>query len=233
MKNIFFLLVGVLSLSGCVNDVQTNTPALQAKLNNETWRAKQAYVEVGTNGSLTITAFTLTETIVIKTSSTNPGTYVLGSTNQNNFISYTHEAAGVTSDYDTSIYAGPVYKISNIVAAGTGYTDSSNLQTIGGSGSGLKLNVVTNSTGGVASVKIVARGDGYKAGDIVNIIGGTSNNASVKILNVQQSNGEIVIEEVENGAFTGTFKFNALDSGTGEVTTFSNGIFYKLSSAGL
>jgi hypothetical protein len=232
MKNILFLLVGVLSLTSCVNDVQTNTPALQAKLNNEVWRAKQAYVEV-VNGGLTITAFTFAETIVLKTTSTNPGTYVLGTTNQNNFISYSHEAGGVTSEYDTSIYAGPVYKISNIVAAGTGYATITNVETTGGSGSGLKLDVVTNSTGGVTSVTIVARGDGYKAGDIVNIVGGTSNNARVKILNVQQSNGEIIIEKVENGAFTGTFKFNAVDSSTGEVITFSNGVFYKLSSAGL
>ena len=232
MKNILFLLVGVLSLTSCVNDVKTNTPALQAKLSNEVWRAKQAYVEV-VNGGLTITAFTFAETIVLKTSSTNPGTYVLGTTNQNNFISYSHEAGGVTSDYDSSIYAGPVYKISNIVAAGTGYTTTTNVETMGGSGSGLKLDVVANSTGGVSSVTIVARGDGYKAGDIVNIVGGTSNNARVGILNVQQSNGEIVIKELENGAFTGTFKFNAVDSSTGEVVTFSEGIFYKLSSAGL
>ena len=233
MRNILFLLIGVLSLSGCVNDVKTNTPALQAKFNNEVWRAKQAYVEVGTDGSLTITAFTLYETVVLKTASTNPGTYVLGTTNQNNFISYAYDGAGISTNYDTSIYFGPVYKISNVVNAGTGYTNSANVETIGGSGSGLKLDVVTNGTGGVASVTIVARGDGYKAGDIVNIIGGTSNNASVKILNVQQSNGEIVIEELENGAFTGTFKFNAVDSSTGEVVTFSNGVFYKLSSAGL
>jgi hypothetical protein len=232
MKNILFLLVGVLSLTSCVNDVQTNTPALQAKLNNEVWRAKQAYVEV-VNGGLTITAFTFAETIVLKTTSTNPGTYVLGTTNQNNFISYSHEAGGVTSEYDTSIYAGPVYKISNIVAAGTGYATITNVETTGGSGSGLKLDIVANSTGGVSAVTIVARGDGYKAGDIVNIVGGTSNNARVKILNVQQSNGEIVIKELENGAFTGTFKFNAVDSSTGEVITFSSGIFYKLSSAGL
>lgn len=232
MKNILFLLVGVLSLTSCVNDVKTNTPALQAKLNNEVWRAKQAYVEVA-NGGLTITAFTFAETIVLKTSSTNPGTYVLGTTNQNNFISYTHEAGGVTSGYDTSIYAGPVYKISNIVSAGTGYTTTTNVETMGGSGSGLKLDVVANVTGGITGVTIVARGDGYRAGDIVNVIGGTSNNARVKILNVQQSNGEIVIEELENGKFTGTFKFNAVDSSTGEVTTFSEGVFYKLSSAGL
>lgn len=232
MKNILFLLVGVFTLSGCVTDVKTNTPALQAKLNNEIWRAKQAYVEV-VDGGLTITAFTLTETIVLKTASTNPGTYNLGTTNQENSISYSLESDGETSFYDTSIYAGPVYKIANVVNAGVGYTTSTNNETIGGSGSGLKLDVVANATGGVASVTIVARGDGYKAGDVVNIVGGTSNSASVKILNVQQSNGEIIIEEVANGAFTGTFKFNAVDSSTGEVVAFSNGVFYKLSAAGL
>uniref|UniRef100_UPI00404B84F2 DUF6252 family protein n=1 Tax=Flavobacterium sp. TaxID=239 RepID=UPI00404B84F2 len=232
MRNILFLLVGLLSLSGCVNDIQTNTPALQAKFKNKTWRAKEAYVEVDNNG-LTITAFTGVETLVLKTAAALPGTYVLGTTNQSNFISYDYSTTGLSLNYDTSVYFGPVYKMSTISNAGTGYVTSSNVATVGGSGSGLRLDIVASATGAVTQVTIVARGNGYKSGDIINIVGGVSNNASVRVLNVQQSNGEIVIEEVENGAFTGTFKFNAVNSDTGEVTTFSNGVFYKLSSAGL
>lgn len=232
MKNILILLVGVISLSSCVNDVQTNTPALQAKFNNDTWRAKQAYVEF-VNGGLVITAFTLNETIVLQTASTIPGTYVLGSTNTSNSVSYSKELGGVISNYDTFAYAGPVYSLSSIVNPGSGYVSSNNISTTGGSGSGLRLNVVASATGGIASVSIVARGEGYVAGDILNIVQGIRTNATIRVVNVQQSNGEIVIEEVQDGAFTGSFKFNAVNSSTGEVVTFSNGVFYKLSSAGL
>lgn len=233
MKKILFLLIGVFSISSCVNDVKSNSPALQAKFNDEVWRAKQAYVEV-VNGALTITAFTLNETVIIKTSSANPGTYVLGTTDQNNFISYSKETNGSFSDYDTSVYEGPAYKIDRIVASGTGYSNSNNSFTtpVTGIGSGLRLAVETNTNGNITNVSIVSRGDGYKAGDIVKIVGG-NDNATVRILNTQQCNGEIVIEKVENGAFTGSFKFNAVDNESGEVVTFSNGIFYNLSSSGL
>jgi len=232
MKNILVLLVSVLSLTSCVNDVQKNTPALQAKFNNNTWRATQASVEV-VNGALVITAFTLNETVILQTSSINPGTYVLGTTNSSNSISYSKEIGGVSNNFETSIYAGPVYTLSNVVIPGNGYVSSSNLSTTGGSGSGLRLNVVANATGGLASVSIVARGEGYVAGDVLNIVQGIRSNATIRVVNVQQSNGEIVIEEVQNGAFTGSFKFNAVDSGSGEVVTFSNGVFYQLSAAGL
>jgi|AntRauMFilla1563_2_1112583.scaffolds.fasta_scaffold62272_1 hypothetical protein len=232
MKNILVLLVSVLSLTSCVNDVQKNTPALQAKFNNNTWRATQANVEV-VNGALVITAFTLNETVILQTSSINPGTYVLGTTNSSNSISYSKEIGGVSNNFETSIYAGPVYTLSNVVIPGNGYVSSSNLSTTGGSGSGLRLNVVANATGGLASVSIVARGEGYVAGDVLNIVQGIRSNATIRVVNVQQSNGEIVIEEVQNGAFTGSFKFNAVDSGSGEVVTFSNGVFYQLSAAGL
>jgi len=111
MKNILVLLVSVLSLTSCVNDVQKNTPALQAKFNNNTWRATQASVEV-VNGALVITAFTLNETVILQTSSINPGTYVLGTTNSSNSISYSKEIGGVSNNFETSIYAGPVYTLS-------------------------------------------------------------------------------------------------------------------------
>ena len=41
-----------------------------------------------------------------------------------------------------------------------------------------------------------------------------------------------MIEEIDNGKYSGTFKFNAVNS-SGEVITFSNGVFYNVSGAGL
>jgi hypothetical protein len=87
--------------------------------------------------------------------------------------------------------------------------------------------VATQTTNGtVTSITVVARGLGYAPGDVITIVGG-NNNATFRVVNIQQSNGEIEIEEVSNGLFTGTFKLNAVNS-EGEVITFSEGHFYKV-----
>lgn len=84
----------------------------------------------------------------------------------------------------------------------------------------------TDSDGAIVKVSIVSRGDGYYPGDQVTLVGG-DNNAIVRILNTQTSNGEIVVESVENGLFTGTFKFSATDGNGGSIS-FSDGSFYNL-----
>src|SRR5690606_2886797 len=97
-------------------------------------------------------------------------------------------------------------------------TGGSNYENVGtgaltdtdGNGSGLRVAINVNSLGKVSSIYMVSRGDGYKSGDLITILGG-DNNATFKVLNVQQSSGEIIIESVENGTFTGSFKVNAAD----------------------
>ena len=64
------------------------------------------------------------------------------------------------------------------------------------------------------------------AGDLITIVGG-GNNATFRVVNVQSSNGEITIEEVDNGLYTGKFKFNVVNA-SGDVVTFSEGVFYKV-----
>jgi hypothetical protein len=232
MKNIFCLLFAVVALTSCSNDVQTNTPAFQAKNNGVIWHAKDARAVVNADGSMTITALTQYETITMELASDQPGTYQLGTTNTSNFVSYDFVSPGVDLSYTTSsTNPGPVYKIANIVSGGTTYTNSNNALTTGGSGSGLKVAITTNAGGAVTSADIVSRGDGYVAGDVVTIVGG-NDLATLRILNTQQSNGEVTIEKAEGGKFTGTFKFNAV-SATGEVITFSSGVFYQISAAGL
>ncbi|MFT6638091.1 MAG: hypothetical protein ACJAYP_000647 [Flavobacterium sp.] len=234
MKKIIYLFLTAIVFSACTNDVQTNNPAFQAKFNDATWRAIDARVSIDTEGRFVITALTQYETIVLRASTSDLGTYVLGTTNEDNYASYDFDGQGIVLSTNTdSSNLGPAYKISNIVNSGTGYVNSNNAQTtpFTGSGSGLRLAIETNTNGNITKVTIVSRGDGYVAGDIVTVVGG-NNNAKVKILNTQQCNGEIVIEEVEDGRYTGTFKFNAVSS-SGEVITFSNGVFYRLNTAGL
>ncbi|MCO6175053.1 DUF6252 family protein [Flavobacterium sp. NRK F10] len=228
MKKILSLALFAVVLVSCNQDIKTNTPAFQAKINDANWRANDARVSLGENNGIVITAFTAYEELVLETSSTNPGTYVLGTTNQNNFASYYFNSEGIEAYYDTDTYYGPAYKIASILNGGADYSNTTGAltQSYTGTGSGMKLSIQTDATGKVTSAVIVARGDGYKAGDIVTILGGNGS-ARVRILNVQQSNGEIVIESFENGTFTGTFKLNAANE-DGEMITFSEGNFYKV-----
>ena len=88
MKNIFYLFIASLVLSACTTDIQTNNPAFQAKFNDATWRANDARVSIDGDGRFVITAYTQYETIVLRASSSDLGTYVLGSTNQDSYASY-------------------------------------------------------------------------------------------------------------------------------------------------
>lgn len=229
MKKLLSLIAATVLFTSCQEDIQTNTPAFQANFGNATWRANDARVSIGENGSMTITAYTQYETVTLKTSSSELGTYVLGTDNTSNFASYFYDNFEFSNSYDSRVYSGPAFKLSAIQNAGTGYTDNAaGAQTTGGSGSGLR--VATRTTNGaVTAITLVSRGNGYRAGDLITIVGG-NNNAKFKVVNVQQSNGEVTITEVSNGQYTGRFKFNVVDE-EGEVVTFSEGVFYKVSAA--
>ena len=226
MKKIFSILAVALLFNACQQDIQTNTPAFQAKLNDVHWRAKEAKVSIDAFGGMTITAYTPYETVVLKASGSTVGTYVLGTQNYaGNHASYDSDVQNFEEYYTTSVVAGPAYQLSGMVTGGTSYTNTTGALTSGGTGVGLRINTQTTN-GAVTKVTVVARGQGYIAGDLITIVGG-ANNATFRILNVQQSNGEITIEKIENGLYTGTFKFNAVSS-DGETVTFSEGVFYKI-----
>lgn len=227
MRKILSMLAIAAFFSSCEQDIQTNTPGFQAKLNDVQWRANEARVAVDANG-MTITAYTSYETVVLKTNATTPGTYLLGTQDAGNFATYTSAANSLSSFvgiFDTRVVSGPAYKLSNVLTAGTGYTSAAAAHTSGGSGSGLRL-ALTTLSGAVTKATVVSRGLGYVAGDVITILGG-NNNATLRIENVQQSNGEITIEDISGGLFTGTFKLNATND-DGEVVTFSEGHFYKV-----
>lgn len=226
MKKILSLIAVTVLFTACQQDIQTNTPAFQAKLNNVQWRANDARVSVDGDGGMTITAYTPYETVVLKSNASNVGTYILGTQDYlGNHASYANDLDGFEDFYNTAVVEGPAFKLSGMINGGTGYSNVPGAQTTGGSGVGLRVATQT-AAGAVTGVTVVARGEGYVAGDVVTVVGG-GNNATFTVVNVQQSNGEITIEEVENGLYTGKFKFNVVNA-TGEVVTFSEGVFYKV-----
>lgn len=227
MKKILSLIAVAVLFTACEQNIQTNTPAFQAKLNDTQWRAKDAKVTIDATGGMTITAFGFYETLILKTTAMDVGTYTLGTENfLGNNATYEYTKVGAESVYTTGVVPGPAYKISELVSGGSAYVaNPSGAQTIGGSGTGLR--VVTEVVAGVVKkITVVARGEGYVAGDLITIVGGNQN-AKFKVVNVQQSNGEITIEEVQNGLFTGKFKLNVVND-AGDVVTFSEGVFYKI-----
>lgn len=231
MKKILSLLAASVLFTSCQQDIQTNTPALQAQKDYDLWRSKDTRISLNPSGGIEITAFSGYETVEMKTSSNAVGTYVLGTANTNNFVSYTLDKTQTENNtdrvYSTGVVNGPVYSVSGPLSNGLNYSNESIVQTTtSGSGNGLRLKLFTNVNGSVSSVQIASRGINYKSGDIVYLVGG-DNNAALQIVNVQQSNGVIVIEKIENGKYTGKFNFNVVDA-LGEVVTFSEGVFYKV-----
>ncbi|CAM3783590.1 DUF6252 domain-containing protein [Flavobacterium cucumis] len=231
MKKAALITILSIFLFSCEEDIQISSPALQAKKDNMFWRSKQTTVSVNSLGQLEITAINGYDEIVMKTAQNSVGTYLFGTTNTDNFVTYTLDKTqtedNIDEVYDSRDVLGPVNSVSNPLSNGLDYINESIVQTTtSGTGSGLRLKVTTNSNGSVSTVEIVARGVGYKSGDIVYLVGG-NNNAAVQVVNVQQSNGKIVIEKIENGFYTGSFNFNVVND-EGEIITFSEGIFYRV-----
>jgi hypothetical protein len=226
MKKIFSIVALTLLLVSCENDIKTNSPAFQGEKDNVFWRAADLKVKINAVGTVSINAYTDKELVTL-TVPNAVGSYNLGTLDQDSNASYSYNKERIFSYYKTSLIQGPVFKLAGIANAGTGYAslNGNNLNTTGGSGNGLTLNIATNTAGAITKVSIASRGTGYKAGEVVTINGGNAN-ATVKILNIMKSNGVVEIEKIEGNTYTGNFSFNAVDE-QGNVVNFNKGIFYK------
>jgi len=81
MKKIISILLLVVVFTACEEDSTFNTPAMQGKLENVFWRAVDSKAVLDEDGALTITGLARLQTLVLRTSSKNKGTYVLGNSN--------------------------------------------------------------------------------------------------------------------------------------------------------
>lgn len=238
MKKILSVFALAMMLHSCSEDVTFNTPSVQGKLDGTFWRAVNSSATLSPGGIVTIKATSRFEDFYISfpvpTNAQGTAKYVFGTTNRNANVTADKRVADVESvHYETALIQAPVHKLVELpVAGGTGYTAVTGAQTTGGSGTGLKVRT-TVEQGVVKKAEVVFSGDGYKAGDIVTIVGG-NNNAKLRILNVQGSNGEVQVTEYDavNGTISGKIFFNAANMDNnplaGEVLNFSEGVFYKV-----
>ena len=232
MKRFLSLFIIAMAFSSCQEDVRFNNPGFQGLKDDVFCRANDARAYVDATGKLRIEALTAYEVVILKTSSANVGTYVLGTTNINNSATYSSNFNDIPLEYATIAVPGPTGSVS-LVNGGTGYSSGTSVATTGGTGSGLTVNVVANASGVVTSVAVSSRGSGYLAGDLVTVAGGNVN-CKFSVANVQNSNGEIKITEYDNVNFTisGKFKLNAANSNGspfgGPILNFQYGEFYKI-----
>jgi hypothetical protein len=100
MKKIIFTFFIALTLLSCTQDVQFNNPAMQGLVDEMEWKAKDFSFTVDANQRLVIQGLSQFETITLKTSSINPGTYTLG-TGTLNSANYTLSIDGTVNSYST------------------------------------------------------------------------------------------------------------------------------------
>lgn len=232
MKRFACLFIVFLAFASCQDDVKFNTPGFQGLKDDVFWRATNSIAYVSPDGAMSIEGLTQFEELVLETSGSVPGTYILGTSNLANAAYYSSVVNQVELEYETIAVPGAAALI-NLVAAGTGYSSGTAVATTGGTGSGLSVNVVANGLGVVTTITLSSRGNGYLAGDIVTVSGGNLN-CRFTVVNVQNSNGEIEITEYDNVNMTvsGKFKFNAANVNDspfgGPILNFQYGEFYKI-----
>lgn len=105
MKKILSLIVLLVALTSCEEDIKFNDPAMQGLKDNVLWRASDFTAVRGTDNSLTITATNGFEIVTLRTSSIDPGEYELG-TGEANKATFTLSVDGIEESYQTGTNMG-------------------------------------------------------------------------------------------------------------------------------
>ncbi len=105
MKKQFLYIIVFFAFISCQEEVKFNNPSFQGQKDNVFWRAVDAKAIVATNGSLSIEAYTRDEKLTLKTNSTVPQTYFLG-TNLLNTVNYVLTDASGNITFSTGIGIG-------------------------------------------------------------------------------------------------------------------------------
>ncbi|MBF2707496.1 DUF6252 family protein [Flavobacterium soyangense] len=83
MKKQFLYILVLFAFVSCQDDVKFNSPSFQGQKDNVFWRAIDSKAILAANGSLSIEGYTRNEKLILKTTSKNAGTYILGINNLN------------------------------------------------------------------------------------------------------------------------------------------------------
>ena len=105
MKKLVLISIILVAFMSCQTDVKFNNPSFQGTKDNFFWRAIQSKAILATNGSLSIEAYTSNEKVTLKTTSTTPQTYFLG-TSTSKTATYTLTDATGTVTFSTGIGIG-------------------------------------------------------------------------------------------------------------------------------
>ena len=232
MKKIASLIIVLILLSSCQEDVQFNNPGFQAYRDGVLFRGIDVKALKSASGKITLQALAQDEELSLNVSNSTVGTYFLGTTNTNNLATYSSSFNDVILEYATIVISGPVAKIvTPLISGGSTYVTGTGIATTGGSGSGLTVKTTVNASGTITEVKISSPGINYISGDVITVTGG-NNLAKFRVLNVEGSNGEITITENDGATISGVFKFNAIinngNSEANELVNFQYGEFYKV-----
>ncbi len=105
MKNFLSLFIIVILFSSCQDDVKFNNPGIQGLKDDVLWRANDVRAYISETGALTIKAYTEYEILTLQTTSANPNTYPLG-TSDTKKATFEYTISGNTVTYTTGTGVG-------------------------------------------------------------------------------------------------------------------------------
>lgn len=119
------------------------------------------------------------------------------------------------------------------LAGGSGYSVANAVATTGGTGSGFKINILTVSSGAIATYSVASVGAGYTVGDVLAVAGGTAGTLTVTALTaggvvVTATTGAVAvqsvytIEQALGTASVGNYTPSLDPNGTTKVTATVN-----------
>ncbi len=99
MKKQFLNIILLFAFVCCQDNVKFNNPSFQGMKDNVFWRAVDSKATLAANGSLSIEGFTRNETLTLKTTSTKPGNYFLGTYALNSATYVLTDSSGTITFY--------------------------------------------------------------------------------------------------------------------------------------
>ena len=94
MKKQILYLLYLVAFFSCQDDIKFNSPTFEGQKDNVFWRAVDSKAILAANGSVTIEAYTRNEKVTLKTTSTTPQTYLLGTSTSKSATYVLTDASG-------------------------------------------------------------------------------------------------------------------------------------------